>query len=80
VIGTKQLLQIDWGFRPTPISTTLAGFDTAFEYLSMTRRGPALDADPHPRRTFERLTAIIERMVQFGRPVGRIQNWIVVEI
>ena len=29
-------------FRPTPISTTLA----AFEDLSMTRRGPALDADP----------------------------------
>ena len=48
VIGTKQLLQIVWGFRPTPISTTLAAFDTAFEYLTMTRRGPALDADPQP--------------------------------
>jgi len=46
VIGTKQLSQIDWEFRPTLISTTLAAFDTAFEYLSMTRRGPALDADP----------------------------------
>ena len=47
VIGTKPLSQIDWGSRPTPISTTLAAFDAAFEYLSMTRRGPALDADPH---------------------------------
>ena len=34
------------GFRPTPISTTLTNIETAFEYLSMTRRGPALDADP----------------------------------
>jgi len=50
VIGTKQLSQIDWGFRPTPISTTLAAFDTAFEYLSMTRRGTALDADPQSQR------------------------------
>ena len=46
VIGTKQLSQIDWGFCSTPISTILAAFDTTFEYLSMTRRGPALDADP----------------------------------
>ena len=26
VIKTKQLSQIDWGFRPTPISTTLSAF------------------------------------------------------
>ena len=50
VTGTKPLSEIDWGSRPTPISTTLAAFDTVFEYLSMTRRGPALDADPHAKR------------------------------
>jgi hypothetical protein len=38
---------MDWGLHPTPNSTTIAAFDTAFEYLCMTRRGPALDADPH---------------------------------
>ena len=34
VTGTKPLSEIDWGSRPTPISTTLAAFGTIFEYVS----------------------------------------------
>ena len=54
MIETKRLSQINWGFRPTPISITIAAFDTVFEYLSITWRGPALDADPHARSSKRR--------------------------
>jgi len=64
VIETKQLSQINWGFRPTPISTTLAAFDTVFEYLSMTRLGPALDADPHIAVGFVRAIRYVRRIAR----------------